>query len=194
MTALSFSLAFAVLVLLVLFIVAWRQPGARPETLDPHHYQLTELLSLRAVFYPRVAHLFDRTDFDYLQGLGADHAARELRAERGRAALLWLKQLRSDVRQLVLFQRALARVGFRLPVGNGISLSVDAATFLLAYWLLYLSVWMGGPYLLPGIRGLLMGCTRSMLQPLDQLSSNLPPPLPKLLRAHFARMGPDRLS
>ena len=139
-------LLFGILVLVVGLYALRRPPPATTEN-DASADDLKELIALRGLDFRNVAGLF--ADSDY-QMLLADprllRIALELRQDRKRIALHWLRALQQDVFSLWQLRRLLAKYGAVQSTAEELATILHALGIVSLILLLRLLVFLFGPF------------------------------------------------
>lgn len=154
MIQLVFFLTIGVLLFSSLFFLARRK--ARPEgTSDALVEARQALSSLQAGLLPErlVQRVFDRGDWDYVK-TEAPKAVRQLfLEERKRIAILWIDQVRNQIRNLSRFHRGSARHYAKLNPRTEMELAFSFFGLVWACRALQVAVSVAGPYAAPRLVG-----------------------------------------
>lgn len=176
MLELLLLLAAAVFLFVFFLLWAFRQWGTSIEAPPVHESQLTELVLLSGVSYPRVERLFDPADYNFLAGdPRLRDVARQFERDRRQAALLWLRLLQEDFEKLRRFHRALVAYGAKTDLRTESRLTVDAIFFQVVRPLL--TTWIGlfGLYAIPRAHLALLVSVRQLSSLLATLVARLSP-------------------
>jgi len=156
--SLIFFLAIGALLFLSLFLLARRKPRAEGSSgaLVEARQALTALQDglLPAALVRRV---FAKEDWEYVRS-EAPKAVRELFVDERRSlAILWLTQVRAQIRSLGRFHRGTARHYANLNPRLELRLAVSFAALTGACSVLQVLVYVGGPYVAPRMVGAVAG-------------------------------------
>lgn len=119
----------------------------QPEPAPDAYAFIAHVVSLPGLAFPRPERFFDPTEYE-----GLRHAPRmapvaaELRAERRRLALLWLRMLHDDLRALWRFRRLLTRQGVTSGPAEELSVAWNGLLASVLLTTLRMSVSALGPF------------------------------------------------
>jgi len=151
---LIFFLSIGVLLFASLFFLARRNP--RPEGSSGALIEARQaLVALQAGLLPieLVQRIFAEQDWEYVRS-ESPAAVRELfMEERKKVALLWVDQVRAQIRSLSRFHRGSARSYARLNPRLEMELALGFAGLTFACRVLRVIVYVGGPYAAPRMVG-----------------------------------------
>lgn len=154
MIQLIFFLSIGVLLFASLFFLARRNP--RPEGSSGALIEARQaLVALQAGLLPieLVQRIFAEQDWEYVRS-ESPAAVRELfMEERKKVALLWVDQVRAQIRSLSRFHRGSARSYARLNPRLEMELALGFAGLTFACRVLRVIVYVGGPYAAPRMVG-----------------------------------------
>lgn len=154
MIQLIFFLSIGVLLFASLFFLARRSP--RPEGGSGALIEARQaLVALQAGLLPieLVQRIFAEQDWEYVRSQ-SPAAVRELfLEERKKVALLWIDQVRAQIRSLSRFHRGSARSYARLNPRLEMELALGFAGLMFACRVLRVVVYVGGPYAAPRMVG-----------------------------------------
>lgn len=154
MIQLIFFLSIGALLFSALFFLARRTP--RPEGSSSALVEARQALAtLQAGLLPMemVRRLFAAEDWEYVRS-EAPKMVRELfMEERKRIALLWVDQVRAQIRSLRRFHRNSARFYARLNPRLEMELALSFAALMCACRVLHILIYVRGPYAAPRMIG-----------------------------------------
>jgi len=153
MTGLIVLLAVGVL-LAILFAIALLRGTPKPLETREAQRVLFEVVDLPGLSFKQAASLFDDTDYRILDGVTAlKNIAWNLRRDRRRLALLWLKLLRQDLAALWRFRRLLTGHGASAGPADELRVAASATLGLVLLWSLSAVIFVSGPFVLPALLG-----------------------------------------
>jgi hypothetical protein len=91
--------------------------------------------------------IFALQDWEFVLSQAAPPIRQRFLRERKAMALSWLWQIREGLRQLMLFHKRAVRGSIQLNPAVEVRLAVNFHLFLLVYNLLWLLIWLRGPFL-----------------------------------------------
>lgn len=150
MIQLIFFLSIGVLLFSSLFFLARRKP--RPEgTSDALVEARQALISLQGGLLPEklVQRVFDRGDWEYVRAEGPKPVRQLFLEERKRIAILWIEQVRNQIRNLSRFHRGSARHYAKLNPRTEMELAFSFFGLVCACRALQFAVSVAGPYAAP---------------------------------------------
>ncbi|HTR46989.1 MAG TPA: hypothetical protein VMM16_06345 [Verrucomicrobiae bacterium] len=154
MIQLIFFLSIGALLFASLFLLARR--SARPEGGSGALVEARQALStLQAGLLPAdmVKRIFTQEDWEYVRSVAPQKVRELFMEERKRVALLWVDQVRAQIRSLRRFHRGSARFYARLNPRLEMELAMSFAALMGACSLLRALVYVGGPYAAPRMVG-----------------------------------------
>ncbi|MGA7623556.1 MAG: hypothetical protein WB630_23040 [Candidatus Acidiferrales bacterium] len=104
-----------------------------------------------------VERIFDPQDLKYLQRATAPEICNLFLAERRRISLLWVRRLRSEIRNLMHFHLSYSRLHGKLDFETELRLALDFALLLSACRALEVLLYWRGPYGAPTMVGIAAG-------------------------------------
>lgn len=104
-----------------------------------------------------VERIFDPQDLKYLQKATAPEICNLFLAERRRISLLWVRRLRSEIRNLMHFHLGYSRLHGKLDFETELRLALDFALLLSACRALEVLLYWRGPYGAPTMVGIAAG-------------------------------------
>jgi hypothetical protein len=152
--SLIFFVGIGVLLFLSLFFLARRNP--RTEGVSGALVEARQALgALQAGLLPStlVKRVFASEDWDYVRSEAPKPVRQMFLEERKRIAILWVNQVRDQVRNLRRFHRGAARHYAQLNPRMEMELAFRFATLSAACRALHAIVYVGGPYAAPRMVG-----------------------------------------
>ena len=151
-----FLVAGAVFLVLFLLWFLSGQPRATDRALPLG--ALDQILSLRGLAFHKSDLLLDEGDYRMLRSKpDLRRLARQLRRDRSKIVLLWLRLLQEDVRNLWRFRRLLVRHGVSVELAEECRIAATAVLALALLFSLRVVVLVAGPFalaqMLRGARG-----------------------------------------
>lgn len=154
MIQLIFFLSIGALLFSSLFFLARRNP--RPEGGSTALVEARQALSaLQSGLLPRelVRRMFAQEDLEFVRSEAPKPVQALFLEERKRIALLWIDQVRAQIRSLRRFHRGSARFYARLNPRLEMELALWFAGLMCACRILHIVVYVGGPYAAPRMVG-----------------------------------------
>lgn len=148
MIGLLFYLALGVGLLVFLWALA-RRKGAPVEGCGQQFVEARQALrTLQFGLLPEnlIARIFDPEDFRYVTAASPGPISALFLQERTRISLMWVRRVRSEIRNLMHFHLAYSRLHAKLSLLTEIQLALDFAVLLLACRALRILLYMRGPY------------------------------------------------
>ncbi len=170
MNQLIFLLALGCLLFLFSFFALWRTPP-RNEANGEAREALSRIVSLPGLDFAHAPALFQDADYRWiLQNAGPRSVAKQLRRDRRRLALSWLRQLQTDVFVLWRFRRLLTTLGVPSTIREEAGVAGKALGVLLLLLGLRLFVALFGPFsfgrmaagIQSGVRHFSRGCSATL--------------------------------
>ncbi len=93
-----------------------------------------------------IARIFDPEDFRYVTAASPEEIGKLFLQERSRISLMWVRRVRSEIRNLMHFHLAYSRLHAKLSLLTEIRLALDFALLLLACRALRILLYLRGPY------------------------------------------------
>jgi len=93
-----------------------------------------------------IKRIFDTEDFRYVKAASPGEIGELFLQERTRISLMWVRRVRSEIRNLMHFHLAYSRLHARLSLLTEIRLALDFAFLLLACRALRILLYLRGPY------------------------------------------------
>jgi hypothetical protein len=93
-----------------------------------------------------IARIFDAEDFRYVTAASPKEIGELFLQERTRISLMWVRRVRSEIRNLMHFHLAYSRLHAKLSLLTEIQLALDFALLLLACRALRILLYLRGPY------------------------------------------------
>ena len=139
-------------VLAILFAIAlWRGTPKPQETRETARI-VFEVVDLSGLSFEQAGILFDDSDYRILHAVPAlKNIAWNLRRDRRRLALLWLKLLRKDLSSLWRFSRLLTSYGASADPREELRVATSAIFGFVMLWCLSAIILIGGPFVLPAL-------------------------------------------
>jgi hypothetical protein len=151
MTGLILLLVIGI-VLAILFAIALFRGAPKPEETRETARIVFEVVDLPGLNFKQAGILFDDSDYRILHGVSAlKNIAWNLRRDRRRLALLWLKLLRKDLSSLWRFRRLLASYGASAGPEEELGVATAATLGFVMLWCLSAVILIGGPFVLPAL-------------------------------------------
>ena len=141
-------LALGVGLLVVLWALA-RRKGAPVEGCGRQFVEARQALrTLQLGLLPEnlIERIFDQEDYRYVTATSAGEIGELFLQERSRISLMWVRRVRSEIRNLMHFHLAYSRLHAKLSLLTEIRLALDFAVLLLACRALRILLYMRGPY------------------------------------------------
>lgn len=154
MISLVFFVGIAILLFLSLFVLARRNP--RTAGVSGALVEARQALgALQAGLLPTnlVQRIFAAEDWDYVRSETAKPVRQMFLEERKRIAILWIDQVRSQIRNLRRFHRGAARHYAQLNPRMEMELAFRFSALMAACRALHIVVYLGGPYAAPRMIG-----------------------------------------
>jgi hypothetical protein len=148
MLGLLFYLALGVGLLVFLWALA-RRKGAPVEGCGQQFVEARQALrTLQFGLLPEnlIERIFDPQDLRYVTAAGPREIGNLFLQERTRISLMWVRRVRSEVRNLMHFHLAYSRLHAKLSLLTEIRLALDFAVLLLACGALRILLYLRGPY------------------------------------------------
>lgn len=148
MIGLFLYLALGVGLLVFLWALARRQ-GAPVEGCGLQFVEARQALrTLQFGLLPEnlIARIFDPEDFRYVTAASPEEIGKLFLEERSRISLMWVRRVRSEIRNLMHFHLAYSRLHAKLRLLTEIRLALDFALLLLACRALRILLYLRGPY------------------------------------------------
>jgi hypothetical protein len=93
-----------------------------------------------------IARIFDPEDFRYVTAASPEEIGKLFLQERSRISLMWVRRVRSEIRNLMHFHLAYSRLHAKLSLLTEVRLALDFALLLLACRALRILLYLRGPY------------------------------------------------
>jgi hypothetical protein len=151
---LIFFLSIGALLFVTLFVLARR--NVRPEGGSAALVEARHALNtLQTGLLPEefVRRVFSEGDWDYVRTEAPRSVHRLFKEERTKVALLWVDQVRAQIRSLRRFHRGSARHYARLNPRSEMELALWFAGLICACQTLHIVLYVGGPYAAPRMVG-----------------------------------------
>ena len=152
MIGLLLYLALGIGLLLTLWTLA-RRKGAPVEGCGQQFVEARQALrTLQYGLLPEnlIARIFDPEDFRYVTAACSTNVTDLFLRERKRISLMWVRRVRSEIRNLMHFHLAYSRLHAKLSLLTEIRLALDFALLLLVCRAIRILLYLRGPY---GARG-----------------------------------------
>ncbi len=148
MIGLLLYLALGIGLLLILWALA-RRKGAPVEGCGRQFVEARQALrTLRYGLLPEnlIARIFDTEDFRYVTAASPTDIKDLFLLERKRISLMWVRRVRSEIRNLMHFHLAYSRLHAKLSLLTEIRLALDFALLLLVCRAIRILLYLRGPY------------------------------------------------
>jgi hypothetical protein len=148
MTGLFLYVALGVGLLVFLWALA-RRKGAPVEGCGLQFVEARQALrTLQFGLLPEnlIARIFDPEDFRYVTAASPEEIGKLFLQERSRISLMWVRRVRSEIRNLMHFHLAYSRLHAKLSLLTEVRLALDFALLLLACRALRILLYLRGPY------------------------------------------------
>jgi hypothetical protein len=141
-------LALGVGLLVVLWALA-RRKGAPVEGCGREFVEARQALrTLQLGLLPEnlIERIFDQEDYRYVTATSPGEIGELFLQERSRISLMWVRRVRSEIRNLMHFHLAYSRLHAKLSLLTEIRLALDFALLLMACRALRILLYLRGPY------------------------------------------------
>jgi hypothetical protein len=148
MLGLLLSLALGLGLRIVLWALA-RRKGAPVEGCGQQFVEARQALrTLQFGLLPQnlIARIFDPEDLRYVTAASPEEIGKLFLQERTRISLMWVRRVRSEIRNLMHFHLAYSRLHAKLSLLTEIRLALDFALLLMACRVLRVLLYLRGPY------------------------------------------------
>lgn len=178
MIGLLFYLVLGVGLLLFLWALA-RRNGAPVEGCGQQFVEARQALrTLQFGLLPEnlIARIFDPEDFRYVTAESPEEISKLFLQERTRISLMWVRRVRSEIRNLMHFHLAYSRLHAKLSLLTEIRLALDFALLLTACRALRILLYLRGPYGARAVVGVLTAAAARVCSASEKSLAFLNPP------------------
>lgn len=124
---------------------------------------------------PFVERIFSEQDWAFISRETNRAVQRLFETQRRRLAMVWLRQTRNQVVQLMTSYRAAVRQTSDVSAAVELRVALDYVLFLLAYYVLLVSVWLRGPLQTRKVAGYVLGAASHLCLSLGRLLLTVTP-------------------
>jgi hypothetical protein len=191
MMQLVIFLAVAIGLLVLLLVAMRRQPSHAAGSAGELVTAKRTLESLRLGLLPAelVEQVFGSQDFAYISSIGSNQLSNLFMAERKRLALMWIGQIRKQVRALKDFHISRSRMFTHMSRWREFSIAVDFASLEIRCYMLQLLLQWRGPYAVPDLARQTAMTAGRLCAVLDQSLAFLTPAVPARLGSESGMDG-----
>jgi hypothetical protein len=136
-----------------------------------------------------IERIFDQEDYRYVTATSAGEIGELFLQERSRISLMWVRRVRSEIRNLMHFHLAYSRLHAKLSLLTEIRLAVDFALMLMACRALRILLYLRGPYGARSVVRVLTGTAGRVCAASEKSLAFLNPPTLESLRRDSAGHG-----
>jgi hypothetical protein len=191
MIGLLLYLALGVGLLVVLWALA-RRKSAPVEGCGRQFVEARQALrTLQLGLLPEnlIERIFDQEDYRYVTATSPGEIGELFLQERSRISLMWVRRVRSEIRNLMHFHLAYSRLHAKLSLLTEIRLAVDFALLLMACRALRILLYLRGPYGARSMVRVLTGTAGRVCAASEKSLAFLNPPTLESLRRDSAGHG-----
>jgi hypothetical protein len=191
MIGLLLYLALGVGLLVFLWALA-RRKGAPVEGCGRQFVEARQALrTLQFGLLPEslIERIFDPEDFRYVTAASPGEIGKLFLQERTRISLMWVRRVRSEIRNLMHFHLAYSRLHAKLSLLTEIQLALDFAVLLLACRTLRMLLYVRGPYGARAMVGVLTAAAGRVCAASEKSLAFLNPPALESFRRDSAGHG-----
>ena len=123
-----------------------------------------------------IERIFDPEDFRYVTAASSGEIGELFLQERTRISLMWVRRVRSEIRNLMHFHLAYSRLHAKLSLLTEIRLALDFTLLLLACRALRILLYLRGPYGARAVVGLLTAAAGRVCAASEKSLAFLNPP------------------
>jgi hypothetical protein len=136
-----------------------------------------------------IRRIFDRDDFRYVTAASPGEISELFLQERKRISLIWVRRVRSEIRNLMHFHLGYSRLHAKLSLLTEIRLALDFALLLLVCRALRILLYLRGPYGAGAVVGVLAASAARVCAASEKSLAFLDPPALDSFRGNSARDG-----
>lgn len=133
-----------------------------------------------------IARIFDPEDFRYVTAASPGEIGKLFLQERTRISLMWVRRVRSEIRNLMHFHLAYSRLHAKLSLLTEIRLALDFALLLMTCRALRIMLYLRGPYGARAVVGVLTAAAARVCAASEKSLAFLNPPALESLRRDSA--------
>jgi hypothetical protein len=136
-----------------------------------------------------ITRIFDPEDFRYVTSASPGEIGKLFLQERTRISLMWVRRVRSEIRNLMHFHLAYSRLHAKLSLVTEIRLALDFVLLLMACRALRILLYLRGPYGARAVVGVLTAAAARVCAASEKSLAFLNPPTLESFRRDSAGHG-----